>query len=148
MEVKQNKIATIYKLVIAVFVSWMLLACGQKVEDFNVFLDRFMSDKEFELERTVVPLLSIRHEYILDESGKDKAGVAVTRISRETLEQGPTLYEFLAENDLFKEIKRQESDPAIQVVKVFKADTDWQFEYHFVSKEGRWYLQSIHDYSL
>lgn len=148
MEVKQNRIASVAKLVFAIFVSWMLLACGQKVEDFNIFLDRFMSDKEFELERTVVPLLSIRHEYILEESGKDKAHVNITRISRETLEQGPTLSEFLTENDLFKEIKQKENDPAVQVVKVFKADTDWQFEYHFVNKEGYWYLQSIHDYSL
>lgn len=148
MEVKQNKTALFYKLLCTAFLGWLLLACGQKVEDFNIFLDRFMSDKEFELERTVVPLLSIRHEYIVDESGKDKANVSVTRISREGLEGGPTLSGFLAENDLFKEIKPQGSDPSVQVVKVFKVDSDWQFEYHFVNKEGSWYLQSIQDYSL
>lgn len=148
MEVKQSKVVTICRLFFGVVVSLTLLACEQQVEDFNVFLDRFISDKKFELERTVVPLLSIRHEYMLDESGKDKADVKITRISRETLEQGPTLSEFIVENDLFKEVKQQQSDPAIQIVKVFKADTDWQFEYHFVNKEGYWYLQSIHDYSL
>lgn len=148
MEVTQNKTALVYKLLCAAFLGWILLACGQKMEDFNIFLDRFMSDKEFELERTVAPLLSIRHEFIMDESGKDKADVSVTRISREALEEGPTLSAFLAENELFKEIKPQGSDPSVQVVKVFKADSDWQFEYHFVNKEGNWYLQSIHDYSL
>ena len=148
MEVRQNKAATSHKFVFVALVSWILLACGQKVEDFDIFLDRFMSHKEFELERTVVPLLSIRHEFIVDDAGKDKASVNVTRIARKALEEGPTLDEFLTENDLFKELKHQGNDSALRVVKVFKADSDWLFEYHFVNKEGYWYLQSIHDYSL
>lgn len=148
MEIKQHQFATTAILAVAMLLCLLLPGCGQKGEDFEVFLKRFMSDKQFELDRTILPLLSIRHEYILDKSGKDKVDVKVTRIPSKALEKGPTLSEFIAGNDLSLEIVEPGNDPAPRVVKVFKADTDWQFEYHFVTENGHWYLQSIHDYSL
>src|SRR5690606_27013118 len=125
-----------------------IAACEEKhikEEPFDAFLSKFISEKEFALERTKVPLSSYRYEYGVDENGKDDSAVFETKVGVDTLEQQPTLGTYIKTNSLAYEVT---SENNVQVVKVFKPDTDWLIEYRFEKKEGRWIFVSAHDYSL
>lgn len=126
-------------------------ACGEKPsknESFDIFINEFISKKEFSLDRTAVPLSSYRYEYGVDENGQDDSAVIETKVSKDTLAQQPTLGTYITTNNLSYEVVSDSTDNIMQIVKVFKPGTDWLIDFHFENKDGNWILVSTHDYSL
>ncbi len=146
----ETKYPAIIQKTLTIILLVSVLGCTEQadVEDFDLFLDRFLSDKQFALGRTMTPLLSVRHEYTVDTYGKEKKTAIESTVSRNELEKRPAMDEFISKNNLSTEVKPSERDPSAKIVKIYKEDTDWLLEYHFVNKEGEWFLNSVHDYSL
>ena len=117
-------------------------------EDFDLFFDRFRSEKAFELDRTVFPLAVYRDEFGVTENGEDDSQVVKSEISKAAASRQPVLSEYIAEHDLSFQVESAARRDAVRMVKVFKANTDWLIEYRFELKNGQWWLVSEHDHSL
>lgn len=117
-------------------------------EDFDLFFDRFRSEKAFELDRTTFPLSVYRDEFGVNENGDDDSQVVKSDISKEAASRQPVLSEYIAEHDLSFQVEPAARRDAVRTVKVFKENTDWLIEYRFELKNGQWLLVSEHDHSL
>ncbi len=141
------------KLVLAALLlvgSFSVLAseCTQRMpESFDTFLERFSSDHDFAIRRTVFPLRILKWEYGLDEKGKDVSAPEKWNISRSDYAGWPKLDAALKDNkQLAFRIGRNSGTKA--VFEVFQPNTDWIVLFHFKAKKGCWYFWQYEDKSL
>ncbi len=115
-------------------------------EEFPDFFSKFASSKLFAAGRTIYPHVVIRHDYGLDERGKEVDKKIKTFVTREIDASYPALSDYMRANSL--EYKQKSQSTSKAVVEVFKPDSDWLFSYRFMRKGKCWYLTEIEDHSL
>lgn len=115
------------------------------VEPFQDFISKFSESKPLALSRTIYPTYTLRHEYGV-ENGKEVASAVKTRVSKTQDESTPSIKQILAKNQMAMEVKEVQRKRA--TVNVFKPDSDWLLTYHFIERQGCWYLHHIEDHSL
>ncbi len=114
-------------------------------ESFQEFIPRFADSKPIALSRTIYPTYTLRHQVGI-ENGKKVTSAIKTSVSKARDESTPTIKQILSKNQMAMEIKELKSKQA--TLAVFKPDTDWLLTYHFVNRQGCWYLHHIEDHSL
>ena len=115
-------------------------------ESFVTFFDKFSSEKEFALSRTIYPLKFKKWEHGLDEKGNDASSPTLKFITKKEEEKGSSLSYYMKKNSLDFEITENLEDSA--KVKIYKEGTDWMMDYHFMNKSNCWFLREIEDFSL
>ncbi|HSH54329.1 MAG TPA: hypothetical protein VK967_04805 [Methylotenera sp.] len=111
-------------------------------EKFDGFFSKWSKNKKFSLTRTLFPIKSIEYS----NNGTEAESVPVYgQISKAEVESNPSLSEYILKQSLAYDISSVSSESA--TVKVFKADTDWLYEYHFKKLQGCWYLHEVEDLS-
>lgn len=140
-------------LLLALFLSLFILTSGyahtckvSSSENFQIFFDRFLVEKEFAISRTVYPVRHLKQEYGLNENGQEDSSATLTLLTEKQYKEALPLSTFIQENKLIFEIKMRSKNVA--TVKVYKSDTDWVLEYHFIQKHRCWFLREIEDLSL
>ncbi len=114
-------------------------------ETFQDFLAKFTESKPLAMSRTIYPTYTLRHEVGV-ENGKEVTSAVKTTVSKTKDETTPTIKQILVKNQMAMNVKDVRKKQA--TVEVFKADTDWLLTYHFVERQGCWYLHHIEDHSL
>lgn len=119
-----------------------LAACHAKtLETFAPFFIRFAADKDFATQRTRYPLPVSR----LVTGGEQLQ--KRTEMRSKAQDAGIIVLDDAARNNGLVQ-KQVEQTSSSAVMQVFKPDTDWRVDYHFVLQGNCWYLQKIEDASL
>jgi hypothetical protein len=133
-------------LLLFCFAAPVLAQCKSfPTEPFQEFIAKFSESKPFAATRTIYPTYTLRHEFG-EVNGKETTCTVKTPVSKTKDEAIPTINQVLARNQMameFKELKKRKA-----TVAVFKPDTDWLLTYHFVERQGCWYLHHVEDHSL
>lgn len=105
-------------------------------EPFLVFVETFRRGKAFAINRTKYPLLLLRH-------GPAEPGVNATntRIRAADDTSTPALADYTRAAGLQLSISSV-------TVRTEKPDSDWLLTYHFVRKDGCWFLERVEEHSL
>lgn len=114
-------------------------------ENFQDFIDEFAASKPLAMSRTIYPTYTLRHEVGV-ENGKEIVSAVKTTVSKTKDESTPTIKQILVKNQMAMNVKDLRKKQA--TVEIFKPDTDWLLTYHFVVRQGCWYLHHIEDHSL
>jgi hypothetical protein len=133
-------------LVLCLLSAQVLAQCkAAPVESFQEFIAKFSDSKPLATSRTIYPTYTLRHEVGV-ENGKEVTSAVKTSVSKAKDETTPTIKQILAKNQMAMEIREVKSKQA--TVAVLKPDTDWLLTYHFINRQGCWYLHHIEDHSL
>jgi hypothetical protein len=121
-------------------------ACdAQRPENFSSFFSHFSNDKNFAFSRTIYPSTRVRLEYGI-EGGKQQITEQRRTVTRQGDAASSALGDYIKANQL--EFTVDESAKGKTVVDVFKPDRDWVLSYHFMSKNGCWFLREIQYHAL
>lgn len=115
-------------------------------EKFEVFFDKFSTEKEFAVGRTLYPLRLRLWEYGLDEKGNDASSPILKFVTKAQDQNKPSLSSYIQENSLDFKITQNLQKSA--KVHIFKEGTDLSVIYLFVNKNRCWFLREIEDRSL
>ncbi len=108
---------------------------GCTAEKFDAFLPRYMSDRQFALERTVFPLESL-------EAAEERK----TLVTREQFAASALLDDVIKTDHLST---KQLASPGGMELNVFRPDSDsLVYFYRFRQQDGCWYLWQFEDSSL
>lgn len=114
------------------------------INDFNKFYTNFKNEKQFADNRTIFPLRLTTWEYGIDSNGKD---VSSKNINYTTNKKDVSLLsDFIKEHEL-SEKTTMKNNSKINIT-IFKQDTDFQLQYHFICHKNSWFLYEIEDQSL
>lgn len=119
---------------------------AQSNELFSHFFVRFGSDKDFAINRTLYPYVTLAHEYGVDEKGNDDSRVTKSWVTQEEDRSAPTLSVYRQKNGLI--IGHTKIGASKATVVVEKPDTDFVLSYHFKRRGKCWYLEYVEDHSL
>ena len=133
-------------MIIILLAGLLLSANGAKLapdSSFNSFLERFLSDKQFQMDRIKLPLIA--------QLGHQGAGkVRVERWSRKQLKKNLSLP--LSKRELAKEGMKQSlrklSDSRTEVFQYKPESDSYLVTYRFEKIRGNWYLTLYKDESL
>ena len=114
-------------------------------ENFSNFFDHFSNDKNFAFSRIIYPSTRVRLEYSI-ENGKQQITEQRRRVTRQGDAASSALGDYIKANQL--EFTVDDSTKGKAVVDVFKPDRDWILSYHFMSKNGCWFLREIQYHAL
>lgn len=107
--------------------------CGPR--QFDAFLARFMTDRQFALAHTVLPLETL-----------DAVAQTKSMVTREELAKAPLLADYIRTHQLSTS---QVATPGALQLHVFRPDADSHvYYYRFRQQNGCWYLWQVEDSSL
>ena len=127
-----NKIIRILLFFVAVVLSSGICRGQEKVEDFSKFVERFVSDCEFQRSRVLFPVEALLHE-------EDTVRVVVV----DEKDWG----ECVSFSDYIVKVGPSVTDGATVMI-VQGKDNGVLVEYRFGLVDSKWYLKRIEDYSM
>ena len=134
-------------LFLAIFSSIAQGKCdASSQEKFQDFFLQFASSKSFATSRTIYPHVVIRHEYGVDERGREVDEKVKTIVTKQMDESYPALFDYMKTNAL--KYKQKSLSASKATVEIFKPDSDWLLSYYFKRKGKCWYLAGVEDHSL
>ena len=123
----------------------MAESCAVRDVSFSQFFSKFITDKNFDISRTIYPLKIYYYDEVCQakREGEPECG-KVSNVSKKDNLTTATLATTMKEQSRLSKVKSFTKNRAVVII--YLPDSDWLDTYNFINKAGCWYLSNIQIY--